>query len=237
MALLARALALTPPEQLVFTAAARHRPPRRVTTLAVPPALRAPSTPFVGREWAMARARGLLAAPDVRLVTLTGSPGAGKTRLALELVAALEGRYRDGVVVVSLAPIADAALVMPAIRQALGLREAGSESPLETVARHCSVRHLLLVVDNFEHLLAAGPELVELLGRCPGLQVLATSRAALRVRVEHELEVPPLRLPTPGEAAARAARAARSPVGAAGGRAARPARAPADDAGHPAVEL
>jgi predicted ATPase/transcriptional regulator with XRE-family HTH domain len=199
VALLARALALTPPEQRVFAAAARHRQPRRATTLAVPPALRAPSTPFVGREWAMARARGLLAAPDVRLVTLTGSPGAGKTRLALELVAALGDRYRDGVVVVSLAPIADAALVMPAIRQALGLREAGSESPRETVARHCSVRHLLLVVDNFEHLLAAGPELVELLGRCPGLQVLATSRAALRVRVEHELEVPPLRLPTPGE--------------------------------------
>jgi predicted ATPase/transcriptional regulator with XRE-family HTH domain len=196
--LLARALGLTPIEQRAFAATAKPKPAPRAV-LRVAPDLRTPPTPFVGREDALAMALGVLARPGVRLVTLTGAPGAGKTRLALEMAAALADRYRDGVVAVTLAPLADAGLVMPAIRQALGLHENRGEPALETVADHCSVRHLLLVLDNFEHLLAAGPELVELLGPCPGLQVLATSRAPLRVRVEHELEVPPLRLPTPEE--------------------------------------
>src|SRR5215472_13477289 len=81
---------------------------------------------------------------------------------------------------------------MGTTRQALGLREVGGQTPLETVAAHCRTRQLLLVLDNFEHLLPAGPELVVLLARCPGLQALVTSRAALRVRPEHELSVPPL---------------------------------------------
>jgi predicted ATPase len=167
--------------------------------LRVAPDLRSPPTPFVGREGTLATGLDLLARPGVSLVTLTGAPGAGKTRLALEMAAELADRYRDGVVAVTLAPLADSGLVMPAIRQALGLHEDRSESALETVVAHCSVRHLLLLLDNLEHVLAVGPELVELLARCPGLQVLATSRAPLRVRVEHELEVPPLPLPTPDE--------------------------------------
>jgi predicted ATPase/transcriptional regulator with XRE-family HTH domain len=196
--LLAGALGLTPIEREAFAAAARRRPaPRGV--LRVAPDLRTPSTPFVGREDTLARALGLLARPGVRLVTLTGAPGAGKTRLALELATELTGRYRDGVVAVTLAPLADAGLVLPAVRQALGLHEGRGESALETVAAHCSVRHLLLLLDNLEHLPGAGPELVELLARCQGLQVLATSRAPLRVRVEHELQVPPLPVPTPNE--------------------------------------
>jgi predicted ATPase len=97
--------------------------------------------------------------------------------------------------VVTLAALGHHGLVVPAIRQALGLRETGGEPPLETVAAHCRARHLLLVLDNFEHVLAAAPELVDLLARCPELQLLVTSRAALRVRPERELSVPPLREP------------------------------------------
>jgi predicted ATPase/transcriptional regulator with XRE-family HTH domain len=197
--LLARALGLTPIERQAFAAAAAKPKPAPRAVLRVAPDLRTPPTPFVGREGTLARAVDVLAEPGVRLVTLTGAPGAGKTRLALEMAALLAGRFRDGVVAVTLAPLADAGLVLPAIRQALGLHEDRSGTALETVAAHCSVRHLLLVLDNFEHLLAAGPELADLLARCPGLQVLATSRAPLRVRGEHEFEVPPLRLPTPEE--------------------------------------
>jgi predicted ATPase/DNA-binding XRE family transcriptional regulator len=198
VALLAGALGLAPEErQALAVAAKRRRAP--VAVLRVPPDLRMPQTPFIGRETALARGLDLLARPDARHVTLTGAPGAGKTRLALELAAQLAGRYRDGVVAVTLAPLTDAALVMSAVSQALGLREDGRAAALDTVAAHCAPRQLLLVLDNVEHVAAAGPEVVELLARCPELQVLATSRAPLRVRGERELEVPPLRLPTAAE--------------------------------------
>jgi len=199
VALLAAALGLSPAERQAFAAAAKRKGGRPIPTLRVPPDLRAPSTPFVGRAGAVTAAVGLLGRPDVRLLTLTGSPGAGKTRLALELAALVADRYRDGVVAVTLAPLSDPGLVMPAIAQALGVHESRSEPVLQSVAAHCAVRQLLLVLDNFEHLLAAGPELADLLSRCPELQVLATSRAPLRIRAEHELDVPPLPLPTPAE--------------------------------------
>jgi len=190
--LLAQALGLGPGERDAFAARARRRPP----ALHVPPDLRLPSTPFVGRDRELAQVRALLCRPDVRLLALTGSPGAGKTRLALEAAAELAAGYRDGATVVTLGPLSGPELVMPAIRQSLGLKEDPRELPLETVAAYCRVRHLLLVLDNFEHLLAAGPELAELLVPCPGVQVLVTSRAPLRIRDEHEFPVPPLQLPT-----------------------------------------
>jgi predicted ATPase/DNA-binding XRE family transcriptional regulator len=196
VAMLADALGLSPAERQVFADAAKRRPRRAAPGLRVPPDLHTPATPFVGREADLAAAAELLAAPGVRLVTLTGPPGAGKTRLALEVATVLAGRYRDGVVAVTLAPLRDAALVLPAVRQALGLHESRSESALDTVAAYCSLRQLLLLLDNFEHLLAAAPEVAELLASCTELQVLATSRAPLRIRMEHELDVPPLRLPT-----------------------------------------
>jgi predicted ATPase/transcriptional regulator with XRE-family HTH domain len=194
---LALALGLTPAEHQSFTAVARRRHRRAPAGLQVPPDLRMPSTPLVGRADVLASGLALLARPDVRLVTLTGSPGAGKTRLALDMAASVADRYRDGAVAVALAPLTDASLVMPAIALVLGLHESREQPPLELVAAHCAVRQLLLVLDNLEHLVAAGVELVDLLARCPGLRVLATSRVPLRVRGEHELEVPPLPLPTP----------------------------------------
>ena len=198
--LLAEALGMSAREGDAFAAAAK---PRRPGALRVPPDLRLPSTPFVGRERELAQICSLLARPDVRLLTLTGSPGAGKTRLALRAAAALAAGYRDGAVVVTLGPLSGPGLVMPAIRQSLGLEERSQELPLETVAAHCRVRQLLLVLDNFEHVLAAGDETAGLLPRCPGLQLLVTSRSHLRLRSEHELHVPPLRLPTADEELAR----------------------------------
>jgi predicted ATPase/DNA-binding XRE family transcriptional regulator len=196
---LALALGLTPAERRVFTAAARRRPRRAPAGLQLPPNLRVPSTPLIGRADVLASGLDLLARPDARLVTLTGAPGAGKTRLALELAGRVADRYRDGVVAVALAPLTDAGLVMSAIGQALGLHESQGESGLELVAAHCAVRQLLLVLDNLEHLMTAAPELVALLDRCPGLQVLATSQAPLRISLEREFEVPPLPLPAPDQ--------------------------------------
>jgi len=117
----------------------------------------------------------------------------------MELATAVVDRYRDGVIAVSLAPLSDVGLVMPAVGQALGVRESHDGPARTAVLAHCAKRQLLLVLDNLEHVLAIGPELVDLLGECPGLQVLATSRAPLRLRVEHELDVPPLPVPTPDE--------------------------------------
>jgi predicted ATPase len=193
VALLASALGLSPAEGERFAAAARRRPGGAAAgELHVPPDLRMQSTTFVGRESDLARVRALLGRGDVRLLTLTGPPGAGKTRLALEVAGALMDDYRDGVAVVSLGPLDRPGLVLPAIRQALGLREVRGESAQETVVAHCRQRQLLLVLDNFEHVLVCGSELVEVLAWCPGLQLLVTSRAALRVRPEHELWVQPL---------------------------------------------
>ena len=197
--LLAHALGLMPAEREAFAAAAKRRGGRARPAPRVPPDLRPPSTPFVGRADILASALDLLAQPGTRLLTLTGPPGAGKTRLAMELATAIVDRYRDGVVAVSVAPLSDAGLVMPAVGQALGVQESQREPTLKAVTAHCAKRQLLLVLDNLEHVLAIGPELADLLAGCPELQVLATGRAPLRLRAEHELEVPPLPLPTPDE--------------------------------------
>jgi len=198
LTLLAEALGLGADERQAFAAAAR-KPSVQPPDVRIPADLRMPLTPLVGREQMLAQVVALLARPDVRLLTLTGAPGSGKTRLALAVATTAVEAYRDGVVVAALGSLGDPELVMGALREALGLREAPGETALETVAAHCRVRRLLLVLDNFEHLLPAGPDVVALLAGCPGLQVLATSRAALRVRMEHELPVPPLELPAAGE--------------------------------------
>jgi predicted ATPase len=198
---LAAALKLDSSERRALQAAARGSlvsvaPGPAARPLTIPPELQTLSLALLGRERELTLAAEMLGRPSVRLLTLTGPPGSGKTRLALELARELTDGYEDGVVVVALGPLADPGLVMPSIRQELGLQEAGSEVALDTVARHCRDRHLLLVLDNFEHVLSAGSELAMLLGRCPGVQALVTSRALLRVRGEWELAVPPLALPT-----------------------------------------
>jgi predicted ATPase/DNA-binding XRE family transcriptional regulator len=194
---LASALRLGPRERESFEAAARRK--QRPAALRIPAELRLPSTPFVGRERDLEELHATLARPHVRLLTLTGPPGTGKTRLALEAAMAVAAERRDGAVVVALADLRRPELVRAGILRSLGIDERPAEPPLATVADHCRHRELLLVLDNFEHVLPAAFELSDLLTRCPGLQLLVTSRAALRMRGEHELPVPPLPVPDAGD--------------------------------------
>jgi predicted ATPase/class 3 adenylate cyclase len=163
------------------------------------PGLPAQPTSLVAREAEVAAVRELLLAGDGRLVTLTGAPGTGKTRLGLQVAAETIGDFADGVTVVFLAATSEPGLVPSAIARRLGLRESGARPIRESLEDHLRTRRTLLVLDNFEQLLEAGPLVADLLATCPGLQVLVTSRAPLRVRGEREFPVPPLALPDPGE--------------------------------------
>jgi predicted ATPase len=137
----------------------------------------------------------LLEENDARLVTLTGPGGVGKTRLALVVAGGTVDRYPDGIVFVALAPVSDSDLLVSTVAQALGLREAGGRPVRELVHDYLRDRRLLLVLDNFEHLLGAAPEVTGLLASCPSLKALATSRAPLRLRGEQEYPVEPLPVP------------------------------------------
>ena len=149
---------------------------------------------FVGRERELAEAGELLARDDVRLLTLIGPGGTGKTRLALQLAAEASERFSNGAAFVQLAPVRDPELVLPAIVQALGLREQPGESALETLDEYLRDKELLLVLDNLEQVLAAAPAFATLLGAARGLKLLATSRTPLRLSGEHAYRVPQLAL-------------------------------------------
>jgi len=155
-------------------------------------------TGFVGREKEIEAAKELLLRPDVRLVTVTGPGGIGKTRLGLEIAAAVADRFLGGIHFVPLSAVNDSGLLLSVIVQALGLREAGGQSPFELLKKHLqdpSRPAVLFLLDNFEHLLQAAPTIADLLAMGPNLKILVTSRAALHVYGEHEFPVPPLAVP------------------------------------------
>ena len=155
-------------------------------------------TGFVGREKEIEAAKELLLRPDVRLLTVTGPGGIGKTRLGIEIASAVADRFPGGIYFVALSAVNDPGLLLSVIVQALGLREAGGQSPLELLKKHLqdpSRPPALFLLDNFEHLLQAAPTLADLLAIGPHLKILVTSRAALHVYGEHEFPVPPLAVP------------------------------------------
>lgn len=159
--------------------------------------LPSPLTSLVGREREVAAARTLLSHPQVRELTLTGTGGVGKTRLALAIADRMQDTFPDGICFVSLATLRDADLVLLTIAQAEGLQDTSARSPVEWLQAALREKHHLLVLDNFEQVIAAAPSLVNLLAVCPHLKLLVTSREVLRVRGEHEFVVQPLALPDP----------------------------------------
>jgi predicted ATPase/DNA-binding CsgD family transcriptional regulator len=152
-------------------------------------------TSLVGREQEVASAAALFRRPEVRLLTMVGTAGVGKTRLAIQVATDLLDDFPDGVWFVALASIRDPELVLSTVAQTLELRVTGDQSFLEVLKAYLCDRHCLLVLDNFEQVVSAASQLPDLLWSCPGLKLLVTSREVLHLRAEHQFSVPPLALP------------------------------------------
>jgi predicted ATPase/class 3 adenylate cyclase len=180
--------------QLVIAGLPSHFPSLKSLD-AYPNNLPVQPTSLIGREWEVASLVELLRRVDIRLVTLTGPGGTGKTRLALQVAAELSDLEWRGIYFVDLAPVSDSTQVIPTIASTLGLREERSRSPLECLKEEIVQNRLLLLLDNFEQVLDAAVRVSELLVACPQLKIMVTSRAVLRVRAEREFAVPTLRLP------------------------------------------
>ena len=175
------------------TGAPRVEGAERGLTSSVP----VPLTSVIGRQVELEDARRALVDRHVRLLTLTGAPGVGKTRLALAVAEVVHTAFQNGACFVPLAALRRPELVVPTIAQVLGVRNAGRQAPLGTLTQRLRDQQLLLVLDNFEHLLSAAASMVELLAACRHVTLLVTSRAPLHVSGEHRLDVGPLALPTP----------------------------------------
>ncbi len=173
----------------------------RSTSLALNSDQRAPrslpvtSTTLIGRDQDIVEVSKLLANPEVRLVTLTGPGGIGKTRLAIAVGEQLDDRYAQGTVFVPLASITQSELVAPRIAAAVGVTIEGVRPPLDVLVEQFGETPTLLVLDNIEQVVGVAPDLDRLLARCPGLKILATSRTVLRLRAEREYAVGPLTVP------------------------------------------
>ncbi len=154
-----------------------------------------PLTPLVGREEEVAAVETLLQRPEVCLVSIVGTVGVGKTRLALQVATGLRESFIDGVFFVALAPLRDPELVLPTVAQTLGLRARENESFLDLLETFLQDKHCLLLLDNCEQVVSAVPLLVELLQACPSVKMLVTSRAVLHVRGEYMFLLRPLALP------------------------------------------
>lgn len=181
----------------------------RTTTTRLPPSLPTPLTDMIGRDREVAEIERLL--DRHRLVTLTGPGGIGKTRLAIAVAHQIHTRYRDGVAFVALASVRDASHVAGAIAQVLSVRETAGGSLVENLTRALAGQHLLVVLDNFEHVMDAAPLVSDLLHACASLTVLVTTREVLRIDGEREFAVPPLAIPEP-ELAGSLAQLAGSPA-------------------------
>ncbi|MBV9229451.1 MAG: tetratricopeptide repeat protein [Chloroflexi bacterium] len=170
-----------------------------LTAFPPPPKLQASlpiqTSPLIGREQEVKTICALLRQPEVRLLTVTGTGGVGKTRLALHIASELQADFADGVCFISLATLSDPDLFIATLVQALGLTEVRDRSTVEHLQALLHRKHLLLLLDNFEQIVAAAPHLVEVLAVCPQLKVLVTSRCVLHVRGEYEFLLSPLALP------------------------------------------
>ncbi|HYP40093.1 MAG TPA: tetratricopeptide repeat protein [Chloroflexia bacterium] len=194
--LLAESLEIASEERETFVRLARGvAPDVEVQTYTLPPE----PTLFIGREREVAAVSALLRRPDVRLLTLTGPPGIGKTRLSLRVSTEVAGDFSDGVYFVPLAPISEPGLVLSTIAQTLGVREVAGQLLPEVMSGYLRDRRVLLVLDNFEQVVAVGAQVAQLVMQAPGVKALVSSREVLHVYGGHDFPVPPMTLPGAGQ--------------------------------------